>query len=458
MTAITAPAEASTALPTRLPTRRPLGHLGEMAKDPLHLFLRTRRECGDLGIVRLGPVDIWLAQHPDHVEHVLLRNAGNFTKDTRGYDLLADLIGNGLVTAQGATWKRQRRIVNPAFHRKCLQGFTVEMQKSAESLSERWLAQTSSGPAELDMGHEMMTVTLEIACRSFFSSELAHETAIVGRSVDTAMHRFTELLNNLLPGARTLPTKRNRELWRALRELDEVVFRIVADRRADANPRPDLLSMLLDASDDEGGGMSDQELRDQLVTMLAAGHETTGNALTWTLHLLALHPVWAKRVAEELDSVLGGRTPGMEDLAALELTGRVLDESMRLLPPVWIVGRQTAEADELGGFHVPANTFVYLTPYGTHRHPDFWRNPEAFDPDRFLPERVKQRHKYAFLPFSAGSRKCIGDRFARLEAMIVLARVLQDVSVETVSGFKVEIEPSVTLRPKHGLRMMVRKR
>lgn len=442
----------------RLRSSQIMGHMREMGQDPLHLFLRMQREVGDLGVLRLGPVDIWLAQHPDAVEHVLVRNAGNYRKDTRGYDLLSDILGNGLVTAEGETWKRQRRIVNPAFHKRCLQGFTSEMITSAESLSERWMALTAEGPAEIDLSHHMMEVTLEIACRSFFSSDMKEETEIVGRSVNTAMHRFAEQLAKPFTTSRRLPTPANLKLWRALRELDEVVYRIVARRRADPDPRPDLLSMLLDANDDEGGGMSDTELRDQLITMLAAGHETTGNALNWTLHLLSLHPNWARQVAEELDGVLGGRTPEMQDIPKLALTSRVLDESMRLLPPVWVVGRKTAEPDQLGGFDVPARTYVYLTPYGTHRHPDFWTHPEAFDPDRFLPERSKNRHKYAYFPFSAGSRKCIGDRFARLEAMIVLARVLQDVTVEAVSGVRIEMEPSVTLRPKHELRMRIRRR
>ncbi|TNE86931.1 MAG: cytochrome P450 [Deltaproteobacteria bacterium] len=447
MTAL-APTLGHTTRPPTFDAGHPLGVTGAFGADPIAMLLSAHRQCGPVARGRLGPMEAWFAFDPEDVDRVLRADAHSYSKATRGYDKLRLILGEGLVTSEGETWKRRRRIANPAFRKQRIEGFLGTMNASTVQLAEGW-------EGERDVAHDMMALTLDIACRTFFSTEVESETEAIGKAMEGALSQFNHLVSTPLPFVEYWPTPGNARFWAGIRTLDRVVGDIVRERRASDAEHHDLLEMLLEAADAEENPMTDRELRDELVTMLSAGHETTANALTWTLYCLSLHPVWARRVEEELDAVLGGRPMTMADMGRLQVLRRVLDESMRLYPPVWMLGRMVEEETTLGGYAVPKGTLVFLSPYATHRSPQYWENPEGFDPDRFLPERSEGRPKQAYFPFSAGSRKCIGDRFAIMEAMSVLAVLLQKYRVEAIPGEAPVLDPSVTLRPKHGLRMRV---
>ncbi len=253
-----------------------------------------------------------------------------------------------------------------------------------------------------------------------------------------------------------IPTPRNLAFKRARAELDRVVYDIIASRRRRHAPKGDLLDMLLAAREQGSGeGMTDRQLRDEVMTLLLAGHETTATTLTWTWYLLSKHPGAARKLRAELDVVLGGRLPGVGDLPALEYTQRVVRESMRLYPPVWVISRTAIEEDEIGGYTIPAGSILLLSQYAMHRHPDFWENPEGFDPDRFSPERSEGRHRYAYFPFGGGPRLCIGANLAMLETELILAILAQRYRLELLPGHPVEPEPLITLRPRYGMKMML---
>ncbi len=433
------------------------GHLLAFRDDPLALASRARREVGDVVRVPFGLERPVFAFAPDDVKHVLVDNQANYDKQTRGYELLRGSLGSGLVTSEGDFWRRQRRIAQPAFQKARVARLAAVMQSSARELAEAWRAPAAGG-RPIDVAGEMMRLTLKIAGLTLFGLDLSDESEAVGSAVSDMLASFQSLISSPLPFADVWPTPANRRGKRALKTLDRVVYGIIAERRRASEPSSDLLGMFMDARDDEGAGMTDQQLRDEVVTMLTAGHETTANALAWTFYLLSKHPEVARRVEAELDQVLAGREPAPQDLPALAYTDRVLSESMRLYPPVWLLARRAIADDVLGGHRVAAGSYVVLTPWVTHRHPDHWDNPEGFDPDRFAPERAAERAKHAYFPFASGPRKCIGDHFARMEAMLVLATLLQRYRVELVAGATVTPEPSVTLRPKGGLPMTLRAR
>lgn len=427
-----------------------LSQLRDWLRDPLDFLERAHREYGDVVGSRTAREPIVHLFHPDHIQHILVNNAGNYTKDTRGYRAIKLGAGLGLVTSQGELWKRQRRIVNPAFHRKNLATMADAMVECTDDLATEWAAQ---GDTPRDVAEDMVQLTLRIACRTFFSADVG------SRRGDRIAHAGTALVSMFLfhmavpfPWPEYLPTPGNLKFWRAVRALDEEVYALVAERRADPDPPPDLLSMLLNAVDDETGqGMSDRQLRDELVTLLVAGHETTANGLAFALHLLATNPDWLHKVQGELDEVLGGRLPTGADFPKLDLTHRAFSEAIRLFPPAWVTARRCASDDVIGGYAVSEGSFTIVSPWVTHRDPAWWPDPLRYDPDRFLPEAVKSRPKLAYFPFAAGARKCIGDRFAQMEAVLILATLLQRFDLEPTSTDTPALAPGLTLRPKDGI-------
>jgi cytochrome P450 len=438
-----------------------LGHAPALGRDPLGSLLRWMQEVGDVIQLRLGARHAHAVFHPDHVRWVLQENQKNYGKKTRGYETLSLFMGNGLLTSDGEPWKKQRRLLQPAFHREKIVAFGSAMTRAAEAAIERWEPWAEAG-RPFDAAEEMMRITLRIVGETLFSVDLSAEADVVREAIrflqEDANRRISAVFNVPL----ALPTKKNRELYRARRALDALIFRVMADRRRTGRARgqeersTDLLGMLMRARDaDTGEAMSDEEIRDELMTMFLAGHESTSNALTWTWYLLAQNPSAARRLRAELASVLGGRAPSIEDLPKLSFTRAVLQESMRLYPPAWSVGRAPIEDDVIGGYRIPAGSLVIVAPWATHRHPAFWENPEGFDPDRFLAEGAgaADRDKYRYIPFGAGPRVCIGNTFAMVEAQLVLATIAQRFRLDLVPGHPVEPEPLITLRPRFGLRV-----
>jgi cytochrome P450 len=442
-----------------LPGRPLVGHVRALKKDPLGLFLQAAR-VGDVVRVPVGPWTAHFIFHPRDIRRVLCDNHAAYDKQTRGYGALRAILGEGLVTSEGSFWKRQRRIAQPAFHKRRLAELGDTMRAATIDLAQSW-APLADGRHEVDVADAMMRLTLRIAGETLFGYDLSDETSEIGAAVTDMLRYFRAIFPSFSPLARWMPTPTVLRGRRALRKMDALVARIIAERRArPAAAKADLLGMLMDARDeDTGEGMTDAQLRDEIVTMLMAGHETTANALGWTLYLLSQHPAEALSVGAEIDRELDGRPPGAEDLRKLVYTDQVLSEAMRLMPPVWALARRAREDDVLGGYHVPKGAYVVFSPYATHRHPVVWADPDRFEPARFAPERLAsdaraaEAVKHGYFPFSVGPRKCIGDHFARMEALIVLATLLGRYRLRLVPDRRVEVESSLTLRPRAGIWM-----
>ncbi|MGA9521473.1 MAG: cytochrome P450 [Myxococcaceae bacterium] len=429
-----------------------LGSLPDVRRDILGFMHALPETYGEVVRFRLGPETVHLVRRPEHVKHVLLDNHRNYSKDTHGFRALRRILGNGLLTSDGEFWLRQRRIAQPAFHRKHIEGFASLMTHAAGEILEGWVSFARSGEA-FDVAEEMTRASLRIVGRTLLGTDITAQADAVADAVTVVLHDANRRLSQLFPMPDFVPTPYNRRFRAARATLDEIVLGMISQRRA----KPiegDLLGMLMAARDEETGeGMSDTQLRDEVMTLFLSGHETTAGALTWTFYLLSKNPSARQRLLEEVATVLQGRTPTAADMPSLPYTTRVLQESMRLYPPAWTVTRRAIDRDTLGGYDVPAGTFVFLSPMVTHRHPEFWPDPESFDPDRFLPERFSSLPKQAYFPFGAGPRGCIGNGFAMLEAQLVLACVSQRYQLELVPDHPVVLEPLVSLRPKHGMVM-----
>jgi cytochrome P450 len=427
-----------------------LGSLPRARRDPIRLFVESFREYGDVVRFRFGPMIGHLISSPAGVNHVLAENNRNYGKQTRGYRNLRYVLGNGLLTSEGEFWKRQRRIAQPAFHRQRIAGFATAMVRAAEEAAQRLSARRGE---IVDAHHEMMRLTLRIVSETLLGYDPTEAAGEVGAALTWLLTLANDRTSRTLDLSLRLPTRENRRFRRELASLDAIVMRMIGERRKDPGGRDDLLAMLMEAHDAETGqAMDDRQLRDEVMTIFLAGHETTANALTYTLLLLSRFPSALRELRAELQRVLGGRSPGVEDLPALTLTRRTLQESMRLYPPAWIIARSVNGPDEVGGYEIPARSLVFISPYVVHRHPRFWDDPEGFDPSRF----AKEPARGAYLPFGAGPRMCIGNAFATVEAELVLATLLQRLTFELLPGQTVELQPSITLRPLGGLRMTVR--
>ena len=439
--------------PVHIPTLHPLGHLPNARADLLGLFDRAR-DTGPVVNLRMAHTTVTIVSTPTAAHHVLVAKAGQYKKTTRGYQILRLLLGQGLVTAEDELWRRQRRIANPAFRRKAVAGFVDDMS----SATQAWLDSLPHESSIVDVAQAMHRLTLGIAGTTLMSRDLSASGDEIGHALETVLPGFSQLTKSILPRPWLWPIPATRRFLSAVQTLDRVVHGIIAERRRDPVNHPDLLGMLMVATDPETGEhMSDTQLRDEVLTMLLAGHETTANAMAWTLYLLAQHPEWAERVRDEVMAVAGDGPIEASHIPKLLLTSRVFDESLRIYSPIWVNGRQAHEDDVIDGVAVPKGRVVFIHTYGIHRHPDYWDNPTAFDPDRFLPERKAHIVSGSYHPFSMGQRKCIGDRFARTEGITLLAMMVRSLHV-TTTGAPVIPEPSLTLRPRNGLPLRIARR
>jgi cytochrome P450 len=434
--------------------RLPYGELPRARRDPLGFYCEMQRRYGDVFRWDVGSFAVHLFSHPDHVKHVLHDNHKNYPR-SMFYNLVRLVTGEGLVVSEGEFWRRQRRLAQPAFHRQRIAVAAKLMTKETARMLDRWQQYADSGQP-VDISQEMMRLTLCIVSQALFSHDISGDTDDVGRSVTEAMEYINYRINHILAPPLFVPTPRNLRFKRAVRRSDRLIYETIEERRGKEREYDDLLSMLMSAVDEETGErMSDQQLRDELATFLGAGHETTAVALAWTWYLLSRHPQAAERLREEVAEVLGDRTPTFDDVPQLHYTRMVLEESMRLYPPVWAVSRGVTEEDVVGGYRIPAKSLVLLSSYVTHRHPDFWSNPEGFDPERFLPARSEHRPRFAYFPFLGGPRVCIGMEFAMVEAQLVLAMTMQRYRLHLVPGQLCIPDPIFTLRPKGGVVMTI---
>ncbi len=435
----------------------PWGVLKQFQDEPLRTMMDMFREYGDAIRFRAALNFYgYLFFHPDHCKQILQDNNRNYTKMPHpSLALLRPVIGNGLLTSDGEFWRRQRRLAAPAFHRKRIAAFASTMTAATSTMLDSWHESAQDG-RPLDINEAMMHLTLEIVGKTLFSIDLTREANTVGEAFSAVNEEVARLSSipfaNLGLKIPFLPS--TRAINSNTTVLTKVVNGIVQERRKSDLEAEDLLGMLMSARDEETGeGMSDQQLHDEVMTIMLAGHETTAVALAWTFYLLSENPAALAELEAEIDGVLNGRLPTIDDVQSLIYTTMVLEESMRLYPPAYAIARWGNEPDEVGGYATPANAVITMSPYITHRHPDFWDEPERFDPQRFTPERKAERPRYAYLPFGGGPRLCIGNSFAMTEATLLLASIVQRYRLTLLPGTQVELEPLITLRPKGKLMM-----
>lgn len=440
------------------PRWSPLGSIPAFKRDILRAMHDGWQEHGDLVRYRLGPVSVYGVSSPELAEAVLTDVAtyGKLGPDNP----LRLVLGDGLLTSSDHdSWLRNRRMVQPVFHRHRLAAMFDRMATSTEAMCERIDALYRPGDT-LDLHEELMRVTLDIVSQCMFSANVLDDLEVIGpQAVEVAIDYAFQRLQNPFSPPPGWPTPRNRRFQAVMTALDDLVYGIIDERRRMGSGRGDLLDMLLEATDaDTGERMSDRQLRDEVITMFAAGHETTAITLTWTLYLLAQHPEVLRRVQDEVDGVLGGRTPALDDLPALPFTLQVFEEAMRLYPSAPILPRLVAEDTVLGAHQVPRGARVLVNLYNIHRHPRHWPDAERFAPERFAPEARRGRHRFANIPFGAGSHLCVGKHFALMEAHLLLAGLVQRVELRHLPSHRVVNHATITLRPRYGMLMTVQPR
>jgi len=420
-------------------------------RDPLVYLTQLQREYGDVVTLRAYNYRVFFLSHPEHIEEVLVTQARKFFK---GRILKANkrLFGNGLLTSEGDFWLRQRRLAQPAFHRVRVASYGETMVRFAEQLMGEW----RDGETR-DIHAEMMRLTLQIVAKTLFDADVDHEAREVGKALEAIM----ELNSNFRRVVLTppwLPTRYNLRAMLATRRLNRIIYRIIAERRASERDTGDLLSMLLAAQDEDGSRMNDQQLRDEATTIFLAGHETTAIALSWTWWLLAQYPEVEAKLHAELDTVLAGRSPQMEDLPRLPYAEKVITESLRLYPPAWGIPRLAIEDVEIGGYKIAKGCGVSVSQWVVHRDARWFEEPLAFRPERWDGELQKRLPRFAYFPFGGGARQCIGNAFAQMEATLVLATIAQKFRFRLVPDHVVTPLASITLRPKHGIRATLQAR
>ncbi len=431
-----------------------LGSARELARSWPGHSVNCSREYGDIVYYKFLHVPICQLTHPDHIEEVLVRSAANFHK-SRDYGALKFILGNGLLTNEGASWQKQRQLIQPAFRHENIAAYADIMADSTAKHLARW----KDGESR-DLHHEMAELTLDIVTKTLFGTKLAHDARGIGEEIAAVMERFQTqaALSFVLPDK--FPIPKTPRLMRSKRRLDEVVLSIIRERRASKTTANDLLQRLLDARDESGAQMSDEQLRDEVMTLFLAGHETTANALTWAWYLLAQNPEAEQKLAAEIAGVLAGRAPTLADLPRLAYAEMVVKESMRMYPPAWGIGRRALEEFELGGYRIPAGTNIFIMQWLTHRDARFFPEPERFEPERWRDDPIRKGRipRFAYFPFGGGPRVCIGAGFAMMEATLLLATIAQRYRFELAPDAKVTPLFSVTLRPKHGLPMQLHRR
>jgi len=417
--------------------------------DPLPSIENLRDTYGDTVHSRFGPFRFIFVHNPDDVRHVLVDNHRNYIK-SRSYEGLRLVMGNGLVTSEGDFWRRQRRLSQPAFHRRRLETMSQTMADRVSLTATQWHERSGGAPLKVDFHEEMMQMTLGIVGQTLFGLDLSHESSTLGPAVSCVLQHANEFAESFVRIPLWVPTPSNMRFRQQKKLLDAAVHKIISERRANPGDHGDLLSMLMAVTgDSDDDRMTDAQLRDEVMTLFLAGHETIATAMSWTFMLLSQHPEVAVRVRDELNSVLGDDPVRFEDLPKLPYTGSVIDEAMRLYPPAWIIERQALEDDTVGGYRVPKGAVVAVSPWGLHHSPKLWKDPKRFDPDRFSAEARAEHPKYAYLPFGGGPRFCIGNNFALMEAKIILATFVRQFDID-IPHTPVPI-PRVTLRPVGGM-------
>ena len=431
-----------------------LGVMPEMVSDMLGLFTKTAREFGGIAQFRLLNSTYFLITNPDYVKYILQDNYKNYIRG-RSVETGRVLLGNGLPLIDGDFWLRERRLLQPAFHRERLAALTSTASNVIDSFIQKWDQNTQNGRT-LDLDEEMMRLTLTVIIKSMFSADIDNKIEALSRAFNVASKFMLWRSQQMWAPPLSVPIPRNVEYNRAFKVLNATIYPLIADARN--NPKDDLLGMLLAMRDEETGeGMTDQQARDEVVTIFFAGHETTAASMAWGFYLLSEHPEVEERVRDELKTVLNGRIPTFTDLPKLAYTQRVINEVLRLYPAAYLFAREAVTEDVIDGYPIPPKTLIFITPFITHRDPKYWPDPERFDPDRFTPEQVSSRPRHVYYPFGEGPHVCIGNNFALMEMQLIIAIALQRFRLRLVPNHPIALKPEATLRPKHGMKMTVEK-
>lgn len=408
-------------------------------RDPLRFFSTLAAKYGDVVCYRPAPDTAYLINHPDYVRQILVDNNRNYSKETHTNQMFHTLVAGGLLTSEGEVWRKQRRMMQPAFHHTRLEPLDTMIAEATDAMLDRWQTYAQQNQP-VDVAREMAALTLTVTTRALFGVNLGDEVRDVGEMVNRAI------------GFLEKPS--DPRLKESISGLNDVVDRIIQARKQDFRDGGDLLSSMMLARDSETGeGMTDEQLRNQIMTLMLAGYDTTASSLTWTWHLLSQNPGAAARLREEVRATLHERAPRYADLEHLPYTRLVLDESLRLFPPAWTLGRRALGEDEIGGYYVAPNTVIAICIYTLHRHPSFWKNPEAFEPERFLPENSAGRHRFVYVPFGAGPRQCIGNTFGLMEASLIIAGITRRYHLQLMPGTEVQPQAVFVLRPARDLMM-----
>lgn len=431
-----------------------VGSLFGLRRNPLKFLMGLAQEYGDLVRFQVGPQEVYLINQPDYIKDVLVTHHRNFTK-SRALQMAKRFLGEGLLTSEDEFHRRQRRLVQPAFHRQRIGSYANIMVEYAARASARW-----HDGGTLDIGQEMRRLTLAIVGKALFDADLESEATEIGDALTSLMQIFSRLTSPFPELLERLPLPSNFRFQKAKNRLDTTIYRLIKDRRVGGRDRGDLLSMLLLAQDEEGdgAGMSDLQVRDEALTLFLAGHETTANALTWTWYLLSQHPEAEAKLHAEFDATLGGRLPTVDDVPRLRYTEMVFAEAMRLYPPAWAIGRRALDDYEIGGWVLPARSVILMSQYVTHHDRRFFPEPFRFDPDRWTPEAQSARPKFSYFPFGGGPRVCVGEPFAWMEGVLLIATLASQWQMRLSPGAAVEPQPLITLRPKHPVQMILKRR
>lgn len=438
------------------PTPGPwLGNLPELRrKGMIQFYVDAWRNYGDLVRFQLGPMPTHLAIHPDHLRYILLDQRDNYTKG-RTLDSVRHVLGNGLFASEGALWQRQRRIMAPIFTPKAVAMFTDQMVLAIDSLLAEW---EQKGNESFELNFSMMKLAMDVISITTLGRKIGQDSIEAANAFTIVLDYISHTASSFFALPLFVPTQRNRNLRTAYATINNFIYNVIGERRKMENPPQDLLTILIKALSEEYGQGNDQQLRDEITTIFFAGHETTAQTLTWVWQLLEQHPTVREKLYAEVDTVLGGRVPTFADTYQLKYTRMVVEETLRLYPPVWIFAREAKEDDTIAGYHIPKESMIILSPYITHRHPDFWEFPDAFYPEHFAPAAVEARSRYAFIPFGAGPRICLGNSFALLEAVLAVAMIAQRYRVRLEVGQDIRPKMISTLRPSGPMMVHLEKR
>ena len=423
-------------------------------ESPLKSFTELIHQYGDIVSLDPNTHKVYLVNHPDNIKHVLQDNYRNYTKDS---DSFKPVLGNGLFVSEGDFWLRQRRMMQPAFHRQNLEEMIPAIVKTTTELLTRWQTIAEQGES-IDIFQEMTKLMMNISATTMFGVDIADDIQSLADALKTAQEYVYYQGWDYLEQLDTQDAEKN-EFQKAIETIDQIVYRIIREGRQNPQNNTNLLSILLAASDEATGNkMSEEQLRDEIVGLLAGGQSTNAIALTWIFYTLAMHPDAEQRIYTELTEVLGQRSPTFQDLSNLSYTRQVIDEVLRLYPPSWLTARRSIKSDEIAGYHIPENAEVFICPYIVHRHPSFWENPEQFNPERFAPGHFTNRSHFAYLAFSGGPHICIGSNFSTMALQTILALIMKTYRLSLTSNAIIEPQPQILLQPETDISMKLEKR